>query len=61
VLLARLEEREGNLSRAIDYLKMSLKTSPNPDVVRQQISELEQKVASSKATNSPAGAGGNTP
>jgi tetratricopeptide (TPR) repeat protein len=61
VLLARLEEREGNLSRAIDYLKMSLKTSPNPDVVRQQIAELEQKVASSQATNSPAGAGSNAP
>ena len=43
--LARLEEREHNPDRAIEYLKMALKTSPNPEVVQQQITELEQKAA----------------
>lgn len=56
--LAALEEREGNLSRAIAYFKMALKTSPNPEVVRQQIQELEQKLAANSSTNSLHGAGG---
>lgn len=43
--LARLEEREGDLVRARDYLTMTLKTSPDPKVVRQQIEELDQKIA----------------
>lgn len=43
--LARLEEREGNLPRALDYLKMAVQSSPNPDVVRQQIIGMEQKIA----------------
>ena len=48
--LANLEQRSGNLARAIDYFKMALKTSPNPDVVRQQIVELEQKLAATRPT-----------
>lgn len=52
VNLGRLEERCGNFQRAIEYFKMALQVSPNPQVVRQQIAELEQKAASSPGTNS---------
>ena len=41
--LARLEEQEGNLTRAIEYLQMAMEVSPNPDVLRQQIAELQAK------------------
>lgn len=47
--LARLEEREGDLNRALAYLKMAVQSSPNPAVVREQIVELEQKIAASAA------------
>jgi tetratricopeptide (TPR) repeat protein len=50
--LGDLEQRSGNLERAIGYFKMALKSSPNPDVLRQQIGELEQKVAANHGTNS---------
>ncbi len=49
--LARLEEKQGDLSRALDYLKMALKTSPHPEVIRQQIVEMEQKIGSKQRTN----------
>ena len=45
VHLARLEEKTGNLRKAIDYLKMAFKTSPNPQALQQQIAELEEKVS----------------
>ncbi|HLH54962.1 MAG TPA: hypothetical protein VKY92_15230 [Verrucomicrobiae bacterium] len=51
VHLANAEERFGNLEKAVEYYKMALKTSPNPDVVRQQIKELEQKIGSQQSTN----------
>lgn len=51
IRLARLEEGEGHLSRAIDYLKMAVQSSPNPEVIRRQISELEQKAASSQGAS----------
>jgi len=57
VRLARVEEQDNNLTRAIEYLKMALKTSPNPEVIRRQIAELEQK-ASGQATSSSAGTSG---
>ncbi|HTL55591.1 MAG TPA: hypothetical protein VL361_07920 [Candidatus Limnocylindrales bacterium] len=41
--LARLEEHEGNWDRAIEYLEAAMKSSPNPDVLRQQIEELKAK------------------
>jgi tetratricopeptide (TPR) repeat protein len=47
--LARLEERQGDLARALDYLKMALITSPNPAVIRQQIAELQKKIAAKQA------------
>jgi tetratricopeptide (TPR) repeat protein len=56
VHLGHLEERDGNLERAIDYFKMAVKTSPNPEVLTQQINELEKKVASRGGTNSTAAA-----
>ena len=53
--LARLEEKAGHLERAIDYLEMASKTSPNPQVLRQQIAELQAALAArSGSTNSPA-------
>jgi len=41
--LARLEEQTGHLDKAIDYLEAALKSSPNPQVIRQQITELKAK------------------
>jgi hypothetical protein len=49
--LARLEERAGNLDRAIDYLEMATKSSPNPALLRHQISELKTKMISGQGTN----------
>lgn len=49
--LARLEEREGDLTRARDYLTMALKTSPHPDVIREQIGDLDQKIAAKHAAS----------
>jgi tetratricopeptide (TPR) repeat protein len=43
IRLARIEEKDNHPERAIDYLKMALVTSPNPDVIRQQIADLEKK------------------
>lgn len=51
VHLANLEERAGNLQKAIEYFAMALKTSPNPEVLRRQISELEQKLAANTSPN----------
>lgn len=48
IRLARIEEQDHHLDRAIDYLKMALQTSPNPDVVRQQIADLQKKAAAQK-------------
>lgn len=42
--LANLEEKQDRLPEAIHYFTMALKTSPNPDVVKGQITELEQKL-----------------
>lgn len=51
--LARVEEEAGNLARAVEYLQLATKASPNPQVLRQQIAELEARVAGSPgATNS---------
>jgi len=51
VRLANLEENEGNLQRAIDYLKMVMEHSPSPEALRQRISELEERAASNRSTN----------
>ncbi len=43
VNLARLEEAAGHWDRAINYLEMAVKASPNPQALQQQIAELRQK------------------
>jgi tetratricopeptide (TPR) repeat protein len=45
VNLSRLEEKEGNLERAVNLLELAKRTSPNPAVLQQQIDELKQKLA----------------
>jgi tetratricopeptide (TPR) repeat protein len=52
VRLANLEEKTGNLTRALEYLKLVLQHSPNPDAIRDRISELEKQQASGHGTNS---------
>jgi tetratricopeptide (TPR) repeat protein len=44
--LARLEEGEGNLGKALSYLEDLKKISPNPDSIEKQIQELKAKVSS---------------
>ncbi|MCX6891838.1 MAG: hypothetical protein NTX51_09975 [Verrucomicrobia bacterium] len=41
--LARLEEKEGNLARAINRLEIAQKASPNPEVLQKQIDGLKNK------------------
>ena len=43
--LSRLEEKEGNLERAIDLLRIAQKGSPNPKALQAQIEELKQKLS----------------
>jgi tetratricopeptide (TPR) repeat protein len=45
VNLSRLEEKAGNLARAIALLELSKKASPNPEGLQQQIDDLKQKLA----------------
>jgi tetratricopeptide (TPR) repeat protein len=54
VNLARLEEKEGNVARAIDLLGLAQKASPRPEGLQRQIDELKQKLA----TRRPAGVPG---
>jgi tetratricopeptide (TPR) repeat protein len=54
IRLANLEERSGNLPRAIEYFKLALKTSPNPDVLQQQIHALQERLAAPGQDNSAA-------
>ena len=42
--LARLEEKEGNLSRAIQLLELAQKGSPHPEALQPQIDEFKQKL-----------------
>lgn len=42
--LAHLEEQAGNLAKAIGYLEMASKVSPNPAAVQRQIDALRQKL-----------------
>ena len=44
VSLSRLEEKEGNLPRAIQLLELAKKASPNPQALQQQIDELKRKL-----------------
>jgi tetratricopeptide (TPR) repeat protein len=42
--LARLEEEQGNLRRAIQHLELAKKISPQPDAVQKRIDELKSKL-----------------
>ena len=53
VSLARLEEKEGNFVRAIQFLELSKKVSPNPEALQKQIDELKQKLAVPSAAAAP--------
>jgi tetratricopeptide (TPR) repeat protein len=44
VNLARLEEKEGNLERAVRYLEMAKKVSLEPESLQKQIDELKVKL-----------------
>jgi tetratricopeptide (TPR) repeat protein len=45
VHLARAEEAEGNLAKAISLLKMAQKGSPSPDTLDAQIRDLEKRAS----------------
>jgi tetratricopeptide (TPR) repeat protein len=51
--LARLEENEGNLERAMQLLELAKKASPHPEVLQQQIEELKQKLAARPPAGAP--------
>jgi tetratricopeptide (TPR) repeat protein len=51
--LAHLEEKEGNLARAIQLLELSKKASPNPEALQRQIDELKQKLAAPASAAAP--------
>ena len=53
VNLSRLEEKEGNLGRAIQLLELARKGSPHPEALQQQIKELKQKLATRPAVATP--------
>ena len=53
--LARLEESEGNIEKAISYLELARKTSPQPALLQDQIEELKRKLAACKPAASPSG------
>jgi tetratricopeptide (TPR) repeat protein len=43
--LARLEEREGQLPKALNYLEMYRQFAPHPAEIQKQIDELKEKIA----------------
>ena len=53
VNLSQLEEKEGNLLRAIQLLELSQKGSPNPEVLQERIDELKQKLAAPSPSANP--------
>ena len=53
VSLARLEEQEGNLARAIRFLSLAKKGSPHPELLQQQMDELKQKLAAPPPSPAP--------
>jgi len=50
IQMARLEEKAGNFTTAIKYLEMATTCSPNPPLLRQQISDLQRKLAAGKVS-----------
>jgi tetratricopeptide (TPR) repeat protein len=45
VNLAHLEEKEGNLARALQLLELAKKGAPHPEALQKQIDEIKQKLA----------------
>jgi tetratricopeptide (TPR) repeat protein len=43
--LAKLEEQQHNIPKAIEYLKLLQRTAPDPAAIQKQIDELQQKSA----------------
>jgi tetratricopeptide (TPR) repeat protein len=52
VNLARLEESQGNLQRAIDYLEEAKRVSPAPGALQKQIDEIKGRLPSSPVATS---------
>ncbi len=55
VALANLEENDGNLPRAIQLFELAARGSPHPEAIRQQIKDLQQKLAGGTNGVSPTG------
>jgi tetratricopeptide (TPR) repeat protein len=53
--LAHLEEEQRNLQQALHYREMEVKVSPFPDVVRKEIAELRQQLASPQPKKTDSG------
>jgi len=53
VRLAHIEQEQGNLAKAIEYLKEAKAVSPFPQGLQTQIEELEKKLATSQPATSP--------
>ena len=53
VNLSRLEEKQGNLARAIQLLELSKKASPHPEALQKQIDGLKEKLAAGPPAASP--------
>ena len=53
VNLSRLEEKEGNLARAMQLLELCKKVSPHPEALQQQIDELKRKLAARPPAATP--------
>jgi tetratricopeptide (TPR) repeat protein len=51
--LARLEEKEGDLARALQLLDLAKRASPNPEALQKQIDELKQKLAAQPPAAAP--------
>jgi tetratricopeptide (TPR) repeat protein len=51
--LSRLEEKEGNLARALDLLQLARKASPHPEALQGQIDELKRKLAAAPPSAAP--------
>ncbi len=45
VHLARLEEDQGNLQRAIELLRMAMKATPRPDLLQKQVDDLQKRLS----------------
>ena len=51
--LSRLEEKDGNLARALDLLQLARKASPHPEALQGQIDELKRKLAAAPPSAAP--------